>query len=41
MFGLGIITDFEGQGASARIQVKFDSKGSKWLVLSHAPLEPA
>lgn len=41
MFGEGIITDFEGRGASARVQVKFDRQGIKWLVLSHAPLEHA
>jgi DNA helicase II / ATP-dependent DNA helicase PcrA len=40
-FGDGIITGVEGQGASTRVQVKFHHQGSKWLVLSHAPLEPA
>ena len=39
IFGAGTITNFEGQGASARVQVNFDDEGSKWLVLQYANLE--
>lgn len=38
-FGNGIIVNFEGAGASARVQVKFDKAGSKWLIASFAKLE--
>lgn len=38
-FGEGTITDVEGAGSHARVQVNFDSAGSKWLVLSYANLE--
>lgn len=37
-FGEGLITDVEGAGQHARVQVNFDSEGSKWLVLSYANL---
>lgn len=37
-FGEGVVLDQEGNGASARVQVKFESSGSKWLVLSYANL---
>jgi len=40
-FGEGTITDVEGAGAQARVQVNFDSVGSKWLVLSFANLSKA
>ena len=40
-FGTGIVTDVEGSGAHARIQVNFDDAGSKWLVLAYANLQPA
>ncbi|GAB2627317.1 DNA helicase II [Novilysobacter erysipheiresistens] len=39
-FGNGVVTDFEGSGAHARVQVNFDEAGSKWLVLSYANLQP-
>lgn len=38
-FADGIITNIEGQGEYARIQINFKSAGSKWLVLSYAKLE--
>jgi len=38
-FGEGIVLDHEGSGRSARVQVKFDEKGSKWLVLAYANLD--
>lgn len=38
-FGEGVITDVEGAGNHARVQVNFDFKGSKWLVLSYAKLQ--
>ncbi len=37
-FGEGIITDVEGAGSHARVQVNFDYEGAKWLVLSYANL---
>ncbi|MBV2234305.1 MAG: ATP-binding domain-containing protein, partial [Sterolibacterium sp.] len=39
-FGRGIITNAEGAGTDARVQVKFDDCGSKWLALSVAKLTP-
>jgi len=38
-FGEGTLLDFEGSGAQARVQVKFDCAGTKWLVLAYAKLE--
>ena len=38
-FGEGTITDVEGAGSHARVQVNFDAEGSKWLVLSYAKLD--
>ncbi len=38
-FGAGMVLNVEGQGAQARIQVNFESEGSKWLVLAYARLE--
>ncbi len=40
-FGTGIIIDFEGRGADARVQVKFREAGTKWLALAYAKLSPA
>jgi DNA helicase II / ATP-dependent DNA helicase PcrA len=40
-FGSGVVTDLEGGGAHARVQVNFDEAGSKWLVLAYANLTPA
>jgi DNA helicase-2/ATP-dependent DNA helicase PcrA len=40
-FGTGIIIDFEGRGADARVQVKFRDAGTKWLALAYARLSPA
>jgi DNA helicase-2/ATP-dependent DNA helicase PcrA len=40
-FGTGVVTDIEGSGAHARVQVNFDDAGSKWLVLAYANLQPA
>lgn len=37
-FGDGVITDAEGSGASARVQVNFSTAGRKWLVLNYANL---
>ena len=39
-FGRGVVTDYEGGGAHARVQVNFDEAGSKWLVLAFANLQP-
>jgi len=38
-FGEGVVLQSEGNGENARVQVNFDSAGSKWLALSHAKLE--
>ena len=38
-FGDGVIVDVEGSGLHARVQVQFESAGSKWLVLAYAKLE--
>jgi DNA helicase-2/ATP-dependent DNA helicase PcrA len=38
-FGDGVILNCEGQGAHARVEVNFESAGTKWLVLSYANLE--
>ena len=40
-FGHGVVTDYEGTGAHARVQVQFDEVGAKWLVLAYANLSPA
>ena len=37
-FGEGVVLQSEGNGENARVQVNFDSAGSKWLALSHAKL---
>jgi DNA helicase-2/ATP-dependent DNA helicase PcrA len=39
-FGEGIVTDCEGSGAHARVQVNFERAGSKWLVMAYANLAP-
>lgn len=39
-FGQGTVLAFEGEGARARIQVKFDQAGSKWLIAGFAKLNP-
>ncbi|MBT8125468.1 MAG: UvrD-helicase domain-containing protein, partial [Gammaproteobacteria bacterium] len=38
-FGEGVVLDCEGKGSSARVQVHFESAGSKWLVLAYAHLD--
>lgn len=38
-FGEGTVTNFEGSGAQARVQVDFLDVGSKWLVVAYARLE--
>jgi len=40
LFGEGVILNFEGSGAQARVQVNFDGEGSKWLMLGYAKLQP-
>jgi DNA helicase-2/ATP-dependent DNA helicase PcrA len=39
-FGEGIVLNLEGSGSHARVQVNFETAGSKWLVLAYANLEP-
>lgn len=40
VFGEGTVLNYEGDGAQARIQVNFDSEGSKWLMMAYANLAP-
>jgi DNA helicase-2/ATP-dependent DNA helicase PcrA len=37
-FGEGVILDIEGAGPHARVQVSFETEGTKWLVLQYASL---
>ena len=39
-FGEGVILNYEGKGAHARVEVKFRDDGTKWLVLAYANLVP-
>ena len=39
LFGEGVVLNFEGRGAAARVQVNFADEGSKWLVLQYANLQ--
>jgi len=39
IFGEGVVLNFEGRGSSARVEVNFDTEGSKWLVLQYANLQ--
>jgi ATP-dependent DNA helicase UvrD/PcrA len=39
-FGVGVIINCEGQGSDARVQVRFDRVGMKWLLLEFAKLTP-
>ncbi len=39
-FGEGVVLNAEGQGATARVQVNFESEGCKWLMSAYANLEP-
>lgn len=39
-FGVGVIVNCEGQGDDARVQVRFDQAGMKWLLLEFAKLTP-
>jgi len=40
-FGEGMVTNLEGSGSHARVQVNFENAGSKWLVMAYANLSPA
>jgi len=40
-FGEGVVLNYEGQGAHARVQVNFEAAGMKWLVVAYANLQPA
>lgn len=39
-FGEGMVTNLEGSGSHARVQVNFEYEGSKWLVMTYANLSP-
>jgi len=36
-----MVTNLEGSGSHARVQVNFECQGSKWLVMAYANLSPA
>ncbi len=38
-FGEGVVTNLEGSGAHARVEVNFEYEGSKWLVMAYASLQ--
>ncbi len=38
-FGEGVVMNYEGAGAHARVQVNFERAGAKWLVLAYARLQ--
>ena len=38
-FGEGVVLNYEGAGAHARVQVNFENDGTKWLVIAYAKLE--
>jgi DNA helicase-2/ATP-dependent DNA helicase PcrA len=38
-FGEGVVLSCEGAGTHARVQVNFETAGTKWLVMSYAGLE--
>ena len=38
-FGEGVVLNHEGSGAQARVQVNFESAGTKWLMMAYARLE--
>jgi len=38
-FGEGVVLNLEGNGSNARVQVNFETAGSKWLVLAYANLQ--
>ena len=38
VFGEGMIVNAEGDGAQARVQVNFDTDGTKWLMMAYANL---
>ena len=40
-FGSGVVLNLEGQGSQSRVQVNFESAGSKWLMASLANLQSA
>jgi len=39
-FGEGVILSFDGDGERARVEIRFATSGTKWLMLSLAKLEP-
>lgn len=38
-FGVGVITNFEGRGQGANVEVNFAQHGRKWLAVAYAKLE--
>ena len=38
VFGEGVILNYEGQGANARVEVSFNKGKTKWLMVSYAKL---
>ena len=38
-FGEGVILNYEGEGANARVEVNFDTSKTKWLMVAYAKLQ--
>ena len=38
LFGVGVVLNLEGSGPQARVQINFESGGTKWLMVSYAGL---
>jgi len=38
-YGEGVVLKFEGDGSHARVEVRFERQGTKWLMLAMAKLE--
>ena len=39
VFGEGVVLSIEGQGDASRMQINFNTAGTKWLVTAYANLE--
>ena len=38
-FGEGVILQMEGDGVTGRVQIRFSSHGTKWLILGYVPIQ--
>jgi len=39
-FGEGVILNIEGNGPNARVEVRFEHQGTKWLMAQYVSPEP-